>query len=251
MIHSFLLVGQSNMAGRGFAHEVEPIENPRIKVLRNGRWQPMYIPVNPDRPFSGVNLAESFADLYARDHDVEVGLIPCADGGTRIAQWEEGGLLFDHALYQAELASRTSTIAGVLWHQGEADSFEDRWPCYAEKLAGVLDALRSRLNLHDVPFVLGGLGDFLALRDDPGLRSLHYLKINEAIQAYVHSRDMTGFAPATGLESNPDHLHFCAKALREFGARYYEAFRKLEDPDKVFEEKAHPDLAVRNWMENL
>ena len=64
MIHSFLLVGQSNMAGRGFAHEVEPIQNPRIKVLRNGRWQPMYVPVNPDRPFSGVNLAESFADLY-------------------------------------------------------------------------------------------------------------------------------------------------------------------------------------------
>ena len=251
MIHSFLLVGQSNMAGRGFPDEVEPIENKRIKVLRNGRWQPMYVPVNADRAFSGVNLAESFADLYTRDHDAEVGLIPCADGGTTIAQWAEGGLLFDHALYQAELASRTSTIAGVLWHQGEADSFEERWPYYAERLAGVLDAFRKRLALYDVPFVLGGLGDFLALRDDPGGRSLHYPKINAAIQAYAEAHEMTGFVPATGLASNPDHLHFCAKALREFGKRYYEVFRTLEEPNKVFTEKAHPDLAVRSWMESL
>ena len=61
MIHSFLLIGQSNMAGRGFKDEVEPIKNPHIKVLRNGRWQNMYVPVNPDRPFSGICLAESFA----------------------------------------------------------------------------------------------------------------------------------------------------------------------------------------------
>ena len=42
MIHSFLMIGQSNMAGRGFASEVEPIQNEHIKVLRNGRWQGMY-----------------------------------------------------------------------------------------------------------------------------------------------------------------------------------------------------------------
>ena len=34
MIHSFLMIGQSNMAGRGFKGEVEPIKNSRIKVLR-------------------------------------------------------------------------------------------------------------------------------------------------------------------------------------------------------------------------
>ena len=84
MIHSFLMIGQSNMAGRGDMREVEPIRNPRLKVLRNGRWQPFFTPVNPDRPFSGVTMAESFADAYQRDHDVDVGLIPFADGGTRL-----------------------------------------------------------------------------------------------------------------------------------------------------------------------
>ena len=76
MIHAFLLIGQSNMAGRGFMDELEPVSNPRLKVLRNGRWQPMYRPVNNDRKFSGVCLAESFADAYSKTHDVDVGLIP-------------------------------------------------------------------------------------------------------------------------------------------------------------------------------
>lgn len=90
MIHAFLMVGQSNMAGRGIASEVEPIQNRHIKVLRNGRWLPMYVPVNNDRSFSGISLAESFADAYAKEKQVDVGLIPCADGGTCLEDWQIG-----------------------------------------------------------------------------------------------------------------------------------------------------------------
>lgn len=149
MIHSFLLIGQSNAGGRGFANEVEPIINEKIFVLRNGRWRPMYVPVNADRVTSGINLVESFADLYAKEKNVEVGIIPCADGGTCLDQWTVGGLLFDHDCYMAELASRTSTIAGVLWHQGESDCGEERYPLYEEKLTVILNAFRQRLNLYD------------------------------------------------------------------------------------------------------
>ena len=58
MIHSILIIGQSNMAGRGKACEVEPIVNDKLYVLRNGRWRAMYVPVNPDRVKSGINLVE-------------------------------------------------------------------------------------------------------------------------------------------------------------------------------------------------
>ena len=109
------------MAGRGYVTDVPKIENERINVLTNGRFQLAFSPINPDRDVSGVNLAESFADAYSKEHDVDVGLIPCADGGTSLDQWAEGSLLFDSALYCAELASRTSQIVGVLWHQGEGD----------------------------------------------------------------------------------------------------------------------------------
>lgn len=54
---SVLMIGQSNMAGRGFINEVPMICNERIQMLRNGKWQMMTEPINYDRPISGVSLA--------------------------------------------------------------------------------------------------------------------------------------------------------------------------------------------------
>lgn len=238
------------MAGRGFANEVEPIKNSRIRVLRNGRWYSMYTPVNPDRVTSGVNLAESFADLYSIEKDVEVGIIPCADGGTNLDQWQVGGLLFDHACYQAELASRTSTIAAVLWHQGESDCADALYPHYEEKLTVIFNAFREKLGLHDVPFIVGGLGDFLADYEHGDI-SKNYKKVNESLKAVASKFPMSGFVPAEGLGANPDNLHFSAKALREFGVRYYDEFKKHEDKNKVFVEKSTMDSAIRTEIENL
>lgn len=250
MIHSILIIGQSNMAGRGFMNEVEPIENDRLKVLRNGRWQKMFFPVNPDRAFSGINLAESFADLYAEEHNVDVGIIPCADGGTSLDQWQVGGLLFDHACYMAELASRTSTISAVLWHQGESDCEDDKYPLYEEKFAKIMNEFRKRLDLYDVPFLIGGLGDFLP-KCEYWDHLENYTKVNEALESIAANNKMTGFVSAKGLMANPDNLHFDAASLREFGVRYYNEFIKLEDKNKVFVEKSDPDDAIRTEMESL
>lgn len=250
MTHSILLLGQSNMAGRGYAEEVAPIENDRLFVLRNGRWRSMYVPVNPDRRKSGINLSESFADLYAKEHSVNVGIIPCADGGSNLDQWQVGGLLFDHACYMAELASRTSTIAAVLWHQGESDTEPDKYPLYEEKLTVILQAFREKLGLFDVPFLLGGLGDFLenCPRSD---KYKNYIYVNEALQRIAQKLPMTGFVSAKGLGANPDNLHFSAPALREFGLRYYAEFSKLEDKNKVFEERTTLDNTIRTSIEHL
>ncbi len=250
MIHSFLIIGQSNMAGRGFLSEAPILDNPHLKVLRNGRWQPMYRPVNGDRPFSGSNLVESFADSYANEFDVDTGVIPCADGGTSLNQWAVGGLLFDHACYMAELASRTSTIAGVLWHQGESDCSDELYPLYEEKLTKIINAFRKKLNLYDVPFILGGLGDFLKEKNRvPDYQNIDH--INKAMQDIAEKDPMIGYVPAHGLESNPDFLHFNAAALYEFGLRYYDEFMKLRNPDKVFVEKPHPDDAFRTEIDSL
>lgn len=61
----------------------------------------MYRPVNNDRPFSGVCLAESFARLYADENNIMTGIIPCADGDTSLDDWQEGSLLYDNAVNQA------------------------------------------------------------------------------------------------------------------------------------------------------
>lgn len=249
MIHSFLLIGQSNMAGRGFVEEALPVDKTHIKVLRNGRWQKMFRPVNPDRSFSGVNLAESFAEAYAKKYGVEVGLIPCADGGTRMDQWVPGSLLFDNAVYQARLAQRTSTIAGILWHQGESDSQEDRYLTYGKKLENMLSALRKELDLYDVPVILGGLGPYLS--NYTKSEHLQWPQINAELQKVAAKDPMMGFVPADGLAPNPDNLHFSAKALHEFGLRYFEEFEKRRDPNKIFEEKPNPDDALRTEIDAL
>lgn len=110
-IRSFLLVGQSNMAGRGDLTPENTITAPDCFMLRMGRWQPMSEPINVDRavaegavPRSGANLAASFAAQLQKETGAKIGLIPCADGGTRISQWQPGEVLFDHAVFQAKLA---------------------------------------------------------------------------------------------------------------------------------------------------
>ena len=62
---------------------------------------------------------------------------------------------------------------------------------------------------------------------------------------------MTGFVSAEGLGANPDNLHFNAKALYEFGIRYFEEYQKLRRTDKIFTEKYDEDHAIRTAMELL
>ncbi len=250
MIHSFLLIGQSNMAGRGLISEAIDVDKAHIKILRNGRWQKMFRPINPDRRTSGVCLAESFAEKYAATHGVDVGLIPCADGGSQIARWAPGSLLFDNAVYQARLAMRTSHIVGILWHQGESDCYDNRYLTYQQSLSVMLTELRKELNLWDVPLLLGGLGDYLD-QYEGAHDQMQWRLINQHIQAVADSDPMYGFVPADGLTPNPDNLHFSAAALHEFGLRYYEAFEKLHDPNKVFVEKTIQDDALRTEMDPL
>ncbi len=228
-MHSFLLIGQSNMAGRGVIGSVVPIENPHLFVARNARWQPMFAPVNPDRPFAGVNLAESFADAYSRSHgDADVGLIPCADGGTRLDQWAEGSLLFDHAVAMTKLCMRTSILRGILWHQGESDCTASDSASYASRLTAMLRALRRALDAPQVPILLGALGDYLADYDESTRQ--YYPAVNAALASVAVQEPAAAFVPAQGLGSKPDHLHFDAPALRTFGLRYFEAYRRIEPP---------------------
>lgn len=226
MMYSFLLVGQSNMAGRGFPAEVEKIPNDNIYVLRNGRWWRMYVPVNPDRVTAGINLAESFVYEFLKDHPGDtVGIIPCADGGTALHQWEPGEVLYDHAVMMTSLAQRSSTLAGILWHQGESDCGKSRYPLYEEKCSRILQQLRADVGAPEVPVILGGLGDFLVDCEKGNFSG--YVHVNAALQAMAEKLPNFGFASAVGLGANADNLHFSAAALREFGLRYYEEFKRL------------------------
>ncbi len=238
MIHSFLLIGQSNAAGRGYFSDVEPLDNlgGRLKVMRNGLWLGMFRPVNPDRATSGVCLAETFAAEYARAHeDVEVGIIPCADGGTSLVRWMPGEILFDNAVNCAKLAMRKTELKGILWHQGESDCSDERCGTYEARFVTMMNALRKELGLPDIPVIVGGLGDFLVDFEEGSDVSRNYKKLNEALCNIGASYHNCAYASAEGLGANPDNLHFCAAALREFGVRYYKAFEKFDSKEAALD----------------
>ena len=248
---SFLLIGQSNMAGRGKLQDAHEIDTSRIYTLRNGRWQEMFRPLHPDRSFSGVCLAESFAERYAQKYDMDVGLICCADGGTSLDQWQPGELLFDNAVFQAKLAQRTSRIVGVLWHQGESDCFAELYPTYQVRFENMMRAFRNELDLQDVPFIVGGLGDFL--KESNYLKNCcdNYIYVNQALKKIAAENPMTGFASAEGLTSNSDHLHFNAESLYEFGLRYFDAFERLGGIGDQTHDAGQKEDLIRTKLELL
>lgn len=227
MMHSFLLIGQSNMAGRGLLSEALPIDTTHIYTLRGARWQKMFRPINPDRAFSGVSLGESFAEAYAKAHAVDVGLICCADGGTRLEQWMPDKPLYDHAVSQARLAMRSSELKGILWHQGESDCPIGHAQTYGERLMPMLEQLRQDLGMEQLPILVGGLGDFLADCTLEGEDVEHYPMINAALRMVAETMPFTGFVSAERLTANPDNLHLNSASLYEFGLRYFTVYEKL------------------------
>lgn len=226
MVKSFLMIGQSNMAGRGFLHEVPPIINERIQMLRNGRWQMMVEPVNYDRPVSGVSLAASFADAWCLKYPEDtLGLIPCAEGGSSLDEWDIEGELFQHAVSEAKFAMRHSTLTGILWHQGEGDSAGGNYKAYYDKLLLIVQALRNNLNAPEVSLIIGGLGDFLG-KSGFGKYCNEYEHVNDALQKFAFEQAHCYFVSAQGLTANPDGIHIDAVSQRYFGLRYFEAFDK-------------------------
>ena len=229
VIHSFLLAGQSNMAGRGDLTPDTALTAPGCLMLRMGRWQPMSEPVNVDRavlpgasPRSGASLAASFAAGYARQAGCQAGLIPCADGGTTIAQWQPGGLLFDHAVMQAKLALRTSALQGILWHQGESDCLEQaQLDAYPERFLRTMRAFRAELG--DLPILVGELG--YPEHGFTGTPAELLRAFNRRLPALAAALPRCAVVSAAGLVCRGDGLHFDTPSLRAFGLRYLEAWQ--------------------------
>lgn len=235
---SILLVGQSNMAGRGFIQDVPGLRHERVKMLRNGRWQMMAEPLHFDREVAGVGPAASFAAAWVQAHpDEELGLIPCAEGGSSIDEWASDGMLMRHAITEAKFAQESSELIGVLWHQGESDSLNGGYQTYAAKLTAVFGHLRQALGQADLPIIVGQLPDFLG-QAGFGASATEFNAINREMADVVAQDPSSYLVNATGLTANPDGIHIDAASQRRFGLRYYAAFANHADvltalPDEV------------------
>lgn len=210
----FLLIGQSNMAGRAPLEQGDDAPIQGVFLLNDkGAWEPARNPLNryaTDRknlsmqkicPGYGFALA-----MRKADPKTTIGLLVNARGGSKIEQWEKGQPLYDHMLKRA----KGRRFAGVLWHQGESNAND---PDYLDKLLRLVATLRKDLGDPNLPFVAGKISGSYP--------------VNDAIAALPGRAKHTAVASVDGLK-RLDKWHFDRASQLALGERYAKAWLTLQ-----------------------
>ncbi|MBO4979098.1 MAG: hypothetical protein J6D16_01680 [Clostridia bacterium] len=240
-MQSVLLLGQSNMSGRGLAGYVEPISDDRIFMQRGEEWVSMQEPIHYDSAYAGIGLAASFAKAFVETFDCELGLIPAAVGGSGVSRWKksytgEDGL-YATAIERAKAAQKTSNICAILWHQGETNRNSTT---YAKHFKEVIDPMIEDLGLdkNKLVIITGELGAWEDYQVD---------LVNSALAAieeegYYPNYGVASQEGLTNIERSQGSNHFDSPSLRVFGYRYFEAFyEELMGKECSYEYSQDPD----------
>jgi sialate O-acetylesterase len=189
----WILAGQSNMEGVGDLENVQP-PDPRVHSFDQlDRWflaqEPLHNLVgavdrvhwrgNPPTRVTGqeletynkerkkgAGLGLPFAAEMVRRTGVPVGLIPCAHGGTSMAQWDpalkdkRGDSLYGAMVRRFEAIG--GKAAGVLWYQGEAEANAKAAPIFANKFEDFVAAVRRDFAQPDLPFYYVQIGRYVS-----------------------------------------------------------------------------------------
>jgi hypothetical protein len=229
----FLLVGQSNMAGRGTVEAEDAAPVPRVWSLdAQQQWVPAVEPLHFDKPkVVGVGPGRAFGVAIAQAWpQAEIGLIPAAVGGSSIRAWERGAVdsatrthPYDEAIARAKAALRNGTLAGILWLQGESDSNARGSVDYDVRLRRVIEAMRADLGAPTVPFLIGQMGAFT---EKPW--NAFRQRVDSMHRAIAASTPRAAFVPTAGLTHRGDTIHYNAASAREIGRRYAKAYLLLQ-----------------------
>ncbi|MEM9347824.1 MAG: sialate O-acetylesterase [Planctomycetota bacterium] len=217
----YLLIGQSNMAGRAkvTADLAGPIDH--AYLLNDKReWVPAKNPLNL---YSTIRKGEGMqklgpgyrfaVEMLQANPKTRIGLVVNARGGSKIEQWERGAKYYKELLERAEQAKQAGTLKGVLWHQGESNS--NKPEAYLDQLKALIANLREDLGDRKLPFVAG------QVTNTPPL------KINDVIGGLPEAVPNTAAVSSEGLRCY-DRWHFDTKSQLELGKRYAKAMLELQ-----------------------
>ncbi|MEO7444451.1 MAG: sialate O-acetylesterase [Ferruginibacter sp.] len=229
----YLLIGQSNMAGRGKITDAYKNEgNGNVLMLdKENNWVPAKHPLHFDKPtVAGVGPGLSFGLAMAKKSKGHcIGLVPCAVGGTSINVWKPGGYdeatkthPYDDMLLRLNEALKSGTLKGVIWLQGESDSSPEKAEAYLNKLETLIKLIREKANNPSLPFVAGELGQY---RES-------YQKINMELARLPQSVAYTAIATSEGLTDRGDQTHFDSKSATEYGKRFAKKMKALLKKNK-------------------
>ncbi|MGX5817073.1 sialate O-acetylesterase [Chitinophaga lutea] len=238
----YILIGQSNMAGRGVVTpEYQEQGNDRVVMLnKENQWVKAAHPLHFDKPkAAGVGPGLTFGIAMAEaSPGATIGLVPCAVGGTAIQKWRPGAYdeatkthPWDDALVRIKEAMQYGTVAGVIWHQGEGNSNEADANTYLDDLSELIQRVRTVCNNPRLPFVVGELGRY---RD-------RYALINKALVKLPSKVPNTTVVSSEGLWHKGDGTHFDSPSASEFGRRFAQGMLALQ-------KKAAPHSAKRSSL---
>jgi hypothetical protein len=227
--HLYLLVGQSNMAGRGIiTAEYRDISQPNVLMLdKENNWVTASHPLHFDKPArAGVGPGLAFGlEMAKADPSIRIGLIPCAVGGTPIESWLPAVMdpatkkyAYDDAVARLRIAMKSGVIKGIIWQQGEANSTTERSAGYLEKLESLIARLRKEAGNNNLPFIAGQLGRY---RDN-------YTLVNDQLKQLPGKVKNTAVASSEGLVHKGDKTHFDAASATELGKRFAEQMILLQ-----------------------
>jgi len=233
--HLYLLIGQSNMAGRGTVDAESSKADPRVLMLtKKLEWKPAKDPLHFDKPAAGVGPGLSFGKQMAEANpNVRIGLIPCAVGGTSIDAWKPGAMdkatkthPYDDMLKRVHEAQKSGVLKGIIWHQGESD--RDASATYGQKLTDLVALLRQELKSPELPFVAGEISDFNPVDANGEDGPTRVKKFNDVLQGLAQTIKHYACVSSEGLQHRGDQLHYNTESARILGKRYAEKMIELQ-----------------------
>ena len=227
-------MGQSNMSGRGDLAEMPPdmaADDPRIQVWGNDgvlavAREPLDSAKDQQDVVSadaqagvGPGLVFARARLAGRPHSRLI-LVPCAKGGSAIADWAPAaghGSLFGSCVARARSASHHGRLTGILWYQGETDASDPtRATAWSSSFVAFLSGFREVLGLNTLPIVVVSLAD-PPVGGPYGGRYPEWSTI-QAAQSQLHGPGLA-VVSAGGLPKNADGLHLSTGGQHILGLR--------------------------------
>lgn len=222
----FLLIGQSNMSGRGYmiaSDSLTPI--PSTWLFKDSTtWEPARNPLNrystleAGSPNNQVGPGFGFAtEMHRLLPDKEFGLVVNARGGSSIVLWAKGTQYYKDALTRARQGAKAGRLKAILWHQGETDKAD---AAYLDKLVPMMESLRKDLGDTTLPVIAGQIGQFDASHAAFNAR---ILKLPERLSHCL-------VVKSDGLVDRGDRLHFDRASQITLGKRYAAAAMTLAYP---------------------
>lgn len=231
----FLLIGQSNMAGRGYMTEKdkEPFDKNVFILNDAGEIVPATNPLNQyssirkGMSIQRINPGFSFSKKIAKKTKRKILLVVNARGGTTLSQWtkgEGGEGYYEEAVRRTKQAMQYGTLKAILWHQGCGDS--KKTDVYLDKLAVFVQNLRTDLGA-DVPFIAGELGQWRS-------NVAAFNEMIHSISEYIPDSDWVSSDGGVPIASpdpegkpNMKDPHFDRKSLIIIGKRYADKVLKM------------------------